>query len=80
MTRGWTWTSPTGGSGSPTIAGGVLWSVDIGASLLYGVSLSTGSTLYTLPLTTGLPQHFAAPSAAGGLLVVAGASHVEAFH
>jgi hypothetical protein len=44
------------------------------------VSLSTGFTLYTLPLTTGLPQHFAAPSAGGGLLVVAGASRVEAFH
>jgi hypothetical protein len=79
MTRGWTWSSPSGEAGSPTIAGGVLWTVDIGASLLYGVDLSSGTTRFTVPLTTGTPPHFAAPSAAGGMLVVAGASHVEAF-
>ena len=79
LARGWTWISPTGEAGSPTIAGGVLWTVDIGASVLYGVDLSTGTTLYTVPLTTGTPPHFAAPSAAGGMLVVAGASRVEAF-
>jgi outer membrane protein assembly factor BamB len=78
MTRGWTWTSPTGQAGSPTIAGGVLWTLDGGASVLYGVALSTGKTLYSVPLTTGTPQHFAAVSAAGGMLFAAGASHVEA--
>jgi len=79
LARGWTWTSPTGGAGSPTIAGGVLWTVDAGASVLYGVNLSTGATLYRLSLTTGTPPHFVAPSAAGGMLVVAGANRVEAF-
>ncbi len=79
MARGWTWTSPTGEAGSPTIAGGVLWTIDIGSSLLYGVDISTGATRYTIPLRTGTPQHFAAPSIAGGMLVVAGASKVEAF-
>ena len=78
LSRGWTWTSPTGQAGSPTIAGGVLWTEDIGASLLYGVNLTTGATLYRIPLSTGTPEHFAAPSAAGGVLVVVGASHVEA--
>ena len=78
MTRGWTWSSPTGQAGSPTIAGGVLWTVDIGVSILYGVDLSTGTTRYTLPLTTGPLPHFAAPSAAGGRLFVAGSTHVEA--
>ena len=57
---------PTGEAGSPTIAGGVLWTIDIGSSVLYGVDLATGTTRYTLPLTTGTPQHFAAPSIAGG--------------
>jgi hypothetical protein len=79
MARGWTWTSPTGEAGSPTIAGGVLWTIAIGSSRLYGVDISTGATRYTLPLTTGTPQHFAAPSIAGGMVVVAGASYVEAF-
>ncbi len=78
LARGWTWTSPTGQAGSPTIAGGVLWTEDIGASILYGVNLATGATLYRIPLTTGTPEHFAAPSSAGGMLVVVGASHVEA--
>ena len=44
-----------------------------------GWTSTTGATCYTLPLTTGTPRHFAAPSAAGGMLVVAGAGHVEAF-
>jgi outer membrane protein assembly factor BamB len=79
MARGWTWTSPTGAAGSPTYAGGVLWSVDIGASVLYGIDPATGATLYRLPLTTGTPPHFAAPTVAGGVILVAGASHVEAF-
>jgi PQQ-like domain len=79
MARGWTWTSPTGEASSPTIAGGVLWTVDIGASVLYGVDLSSGTTRFTVALDTGPPVHFAAPSAAGGTLVVAGASRVEAF-
>jgi polyvinyl alcohol dehydrogenase (cytochrome) len=80
LARGWTWTSPTGGAGSPTLAGGVLWSIDTGASVLYGIDPSTGGTRFTLPLDTGTPPHFAAPSAAGGVLVVAGSSRVEAFH
>ena len=79
LTRGWTWTSPTGTAGSPTYAGGVLWSVDIGASVLYGINPVTGTTLYRLPLETGTPPHFAAPSAAGGLILVAGSTHVQAF-
>jgi len=79
LARGWTWTSPTGGASSPTIAGGVLWSVDLDASVLYGVSLASGATLFHLSLHTGTPPHFAAPSAAGGLLVVAGSRAVEAF-
>jgi hypothetical protein len=79
MSRGWTWTSPNGEAGSPTIAGGVLWTVDIGASVLYGVDLSSGETRFTVNLTTGTPPHFAAPSAGEGMLVVAGSSHVEAF-
>jgi hypothetical protein len=80
MARGWTWTSPTGQASSPTIAGGVLWSIDIGAKVLYGIDLASGATRYTVPLTTGIPQHFDAPSAAGGMLFVAGATHVEALH
>jgi outer membrane protein assembly factor BamB len=79
LTRGWTWTSPTGTAGSPTYAAGVLWSVDTGASVLYGINPATGTTLYRRPLDTGAPPHFAAPSAAGGLILVAGSTRVQAF-
>lgn len=79
MTRGWTWTSPTGGASSPTIAGGVLWSIDQGASMLYGVDLSNGTTRFRIALRTGSLAHFVAPGAAGGMLVVAGSAAVEAF-
>ncbi len=79
LAHGWTWTSPTGGVGSPTIAGGVLWSIDAGAQKLYGVDLGSGATRYALNLATGTPTHFAAPAAAAGMIVVAGSRAVEAF-
>ena len=76
---GWSWTSPTGAASSPTIAGGVLWTVDQEASTLYDVDLSSGTTRFSVPLHTGALAHFVAPSAAEGLLVVAGTGGVEAF-
>ncbi len=80
MARGWTWTSPTGGASSPTIAGGVVWSIDLSASKLYGINESTGATEFSLALHVGTAEHFAAPGAAGAMIVVAGSSAVEAFH
>jgi hypothetical protein len=79
MHRGWTWTSPTGGASSPTIAGGVVWTIDLKASVLYGIDEDSGTTRYSLPLDVGTPEHFATPSAAGGMIVVAGSRSVEAF-
>lgn len=76
---GWSWTSPTGGASSPTVARGAVWTVDPGASMLYGVDPATGATRFSLPLHTGTPAHFAAPSAGEGLVVVAGSRSVEAF-
>jgi len=76
--EGWTWTSPTGEASSPTIAGGLLWSIDEGASILYGVDLSNGATRFTVPIHVGTLVHFEATSAAEGMLVVAGSGGVEA--
>ena len=78
MTRVWTWHSPSGGAGSPTVVGGVVWSIDPGATLLYGVDQSNGTTRYVIPLDTGTPTHFAAAAYSGGLLLVAGSRAVEA--
>jgi hypothetical protein len=79
MQKGWTWTSPTGGASSPTIAGGVIWSIDLKAQILYGIDATSGETRFSLHLDVGPPEHFAAASAAAGMIVVAGSSAVEAF-
>jgi hypothetical protein len=79
MHRGWTWKSPTGGAGSPTIAGGVVWSIDLSASVLYGIDEATGATRYSLPIDVGTLEHFATPATADAMIVVAGSNAVEAF-
>jgi polyvinyl alcohol dehydrogenase (cytochrome) len=69
------WQAPAGVSGSPTVAGGYVWGVGNGE--LVGLNPRTGSPDVTV---TALPtEHFAAPSAGEGLLVVGGAKGVEAF-
>jgi len=78
LSRGWTWASPTGGASSPTMAAGVLWTIDAGASTLYGIDPSSGTTRFSVALHVGALAHFVAPSAAEGMLVVAGAGGVEA--
>jgi outer membrane protein assembly factor BamB len=69
------WRAPSGVTGSPTIAGGAVWS--IGSGTLYGLSFATGKVIASIP--TIPVEHFAAPSAGEGLLVVGGASQVQAF-
>ena len=78
--RGWTWSGPGGGVGSPTLARGVLWVADPATSTLDGIDPFSGSTRWSVPLRTGALAHFAGVSAGEGLLVVAGEAGVEAFH
>jgi outer membrane protein assembly factor BamB len=69
------WQAPPGVAGSPTVAGGYVWSVSGGE--LVGLNPQTGAQVVR---ATAIPtEHFAAPSAGEGLLVVGGASTVEAF-
>lgn len=79
LSRRWTWHSPSGGASSPTVARGLVWSIDPDAAVLYGIDPATGSTRFTLPLDTGTAEHFAAPAAGEALVVVAGSRAVEAF-
>ncbi len=69
------WRAPPSISGSPTVAGGVVFFVANGR--LYGLNPRTGAVLLTRPTLT--TEHFSAPSAGGGLLIVAGDRSVEAF-
>jgi outer membrane protein assembly factor BamB len=69
------WRAPPGVSGSPTVAGGYVWSVSGGE--LVGLDPRTGSRIVTV---AAIPtEHFAAPSAGEGLVVLGGTSAVEAF-
>lgn len=69
------WRGPPGTSGSPTIAGGLVFEVSDGT--LRGLMASTGKAIVTVPAIA--TEHFAAPSAAEGLLVLGGQDAVEAF-
>jgi polyvinyl alcohol dehydrogenase (cytochrome) len=71
------WTTPSGAGGPPTIAGGLVWSVDAGTGTLDGLDPATGSDVVSVPIIA--TEHFAAPSAGDGLLVVGGAGAVETF-
>ena len=68
------WRAPGGVSGSPTVAGGLVWAISSGR--LLGLDPGNGSVVVSIP-TIDTP-HFAAPSAAEGLLFVAG-NGVEAY-
>ncbi len=69
------WQAPVAGTGSPTVASGVVWS--IGGGTLYGFALGSGRAVAAVPVVG--TEHFAAPAAGAGLLVVGGAGAVEAF-
>jgi len=69
------WNAPSGVLGSPTIAGGLVWSVANGE--LDGLTLSSGKVVVRKQSVS--TENFAAPSAGDGLLVIAGSSSVEAF-
>jgi outer membrane protein assembly factor BamB len=71
------WTSHVGG-GPPIVAGGLVWSMDHNGRL-YGLDPATGHVRQRAAV--GAPaNHFATPSAAGGLLLAASADQVTAFH
>jgi len=68
------WRASGGLSGSPTVAGGLVWSLSSGQ--LVGLRPANGSVAVSIGVVD--TPHFAAPSAAEGLLFVAG-DGVEAF-
>ena len=80
------WQVNSGAVGPPIFAGGLVWSVgtSVGATGggLYGLNPTTGATMFYADL--GGYEHFATPSAGGGLLFVAnhdssGTDQVTAF-
>ncbi|HEV3093272.1 MAG TPA: PQQ-binding-like beta-propeller repeat protein [Solirubrobacteraceae bacterium] len=73
------WQGPSDASGPPIIAAGTVWVVKGGGAKLYGLDPATGQTRYTETLPSGVSDHFASPSAAGGRLFVATGASVSAY-
>jgi outer membrane protein assembly factor BamB len=70
-------TAPSGASGPPIFAGGLVWSTGWrGTGLLYGLDPATGAVRFQTAL--GTFAHFATPSAGGGRLFVAAGSELTA--
>jgi outer membrane protein assembly factor BamB len=78
------WHGPTEAKGSPILSAGLVWvpSTKFGGrpgTTLYGLELSTGKARYTVPLPSGVQDHFASPSAAAGRLLLATGERVSAY-
>jgi outer membrane protein assembly factor BamB len=72
------WVGPaTGAAGSPILAAGSLWSIDRTSGTLYVLNPANGAVRTTI--SVGAVAHFAAPSAALGLVLVPTLSGITAF-
>lgn len=78
------WQGPPDAFGAPILAAGTVWSVATGGfkgggTKLYGLDPASGAVRYSETLPSGVTDHFATPSAAGGLLFVATGASVTAY-
>ena len=77
--------APSGATGPPMIAGGLVWATNHSTGTLYGLDLSSGmtSSQFSIPENTERGgsdvNHFASPSAGGGRLFVASGDQVTAY-
>jgi outer membrane protein assembly factor BamB len=70
-------TTPSGATGPPIFAGGVVWSTGWRSSqVLYGLDPASGAVSFQT--SVGTFDHFATPSAGGGRLFVAASNEVSA--
>ncbi|HUZ43452.1 MAG TPA: PQQ-binding-like beta-propeller repeat protein [Acidimicrobiales bacterium] len=70
------WTGPSGATGPPVLAGGMVWSS--GGSTLYGLNPTSGAVVQSLSIGSN-PVHFATPSVGDGLLLLGVSNTVRAF-
>jgi PQQ-like domain len=63
------WRGPAAAAGSPVLGGGAVWLADLGAGILYQLSLASGQVRQQISLGATLP-HFASPSLSGPLVLI----------
>jgi outer membrane protein assembly factor BamB len=73
--------APTGTTGPPMIAGGLVWVTNYNTGTLYGLDPNSGaiSSQFSIPEIGSEVNHFSSPSAGGGLLFVGSGNQVSAF-
>jgi len=62
--------------GSPIVAGGAVWAIDVDSATLYALDPESGTVLYTLGL--GSAEHFSTPAATQGYVVTPAGTAVMA--
>lgn len=78
------WQGPSDAFGPPIVTAGLVWDAASGGfsgggTKLYGLDPASGQPRYTLTLPSPIADHFASPSAAGGILFIATGSSETAF-
>jgi hypothetical protein len=74
------WTAPVAAKGPVTVGGGIVWSVDRSAHILYGLSPGDGSVQFRGALAAfDASQHFPQPVVSGSQVLVEDGAHVAAF-
>lgn len=71
------WHTPAPANGPPIVAFGLVWSIDTGGGILYGLDANTGTIVAHVSI--GSVQSFVTPTAVGNHLFVPIASGVTAF-
>jgi outer membrane protein assembly factor BamB len=74
--------APSGATGPPIIAGGLVWVTNHSTGTLYGIDPSSGAATarFSIPEAGSEVNHFATPSAGGGRLFVGSGNQVTAFN
>jgi hypothetical protein len=72
------WHTSTGSTGSPIVAGGLVWTINPSNGTLNGLDPKSGSGVQTLALGS-VANHFPSPTVADGLLLAASTNQVHAF-
>jgi hypothetical protein len=75
------WVAPVHVNGPVTAdpTSGLVWSVDLSSSVLYGLNAATGQVVVRGQLALNPQQHFPTPRVAGGIVMVANDHQVTAF-
>lgn len=73
--------APTGATGPPMIAGGLIWVTNYLTGTLYGLDPNSGAVVsqFSIPESGANVNHFATPSAGGGQLFVGSGDQVTAY-